>query len=145
MSYPIASKVRSYQPSTGYDKAKSAKANKGFVPHGLSVILTAPSVFRWTADADPDRHLRAAGLLGANISNAKSGDAGAILADTILTLLDRWRFVPDGLRQVGYEIEDISMLVKGTLPQKKVLDIAPKQPTEEDLHRLFDNSMKLFN
>ena len=62
MSYPISSSVKSFRPSSGYDKVK-LKAD-GFVPHGLSVILTAPAVFKWTASADPERHLNAAHLLG---------------------------------------------------------------------------------
>ena len=143
MSYPIASKIRKYKPSAGlgYDNVtKSA-----IVPHGLSVILTAPEVFRWTAVADYDRHLKAAELLGANVSTVKSTDAGLVLADTVLKLLDRWSdFIPDGLNAIGYEDADIDMLVHGTLPQRKVLDISPRQATPDDLGNLFMKSMKLF-
>ncbi len=62
MSYPIASKVKKYRPVTGYSSPAISKP--AIVPHGLSVILTAPAVFRWTVSADPERHLRAAQLLG---------------------------------------------------------------------------------
>ena len=95
--------------------------------------------------SDPDRHLRAAELLGANVTNAKRDGAGEILAEHILTLLQKWsRFIPDGLQAVGYSQSDLDMLVKGTLPQKKVLDIAPRQPKPDDLAHLFEKSMKLF-
>jgi hydroxyacid-oxoacid transhydrogenase len=64
MSYPIASCVRKYRPATGYEKDNASMVKPAIVPHGLSVVLTAPEVFKWTASADPDRHMRAAELLG---------------------------------------------------------------------------------
>ena len=57
MSYPVAGMVRGYRPP-GY------AVDHPLIPHGMSVILNAPSVFRWTAEVNPDRHLLAARLMG---------------------------------------------------------------------------------
>ena len=54
--YPIAGRVGSYRPPD-YPQAEP------MVPHGESVSLTAPAAFRFTFPTDPERHLRAAGLL----------------------------------------------------------------------------------
>ncbi len=62
MSYPISSNVRSYRPASGY--RSEAISKPAIVPHGLSVIMTAPAVFKWTSVADSQRHLNAAELLG---------------------------------------------------------------------------------
>ena len=55
-AYPIAGMVRDYRPA-GYPQ------DEPMVPHGQSVSLTAPETFRFTFDAAPERHLRAAELL----------------------------------------------------------------------------------
>ena len=84
MSYPVAGHVRSYRPP-GYP------ADHPLVPHGLSVILNAPAVFRFTALASPDRHLQAAEALGVDVSGCHPEDAGRILADRITwALIDRF-------------------------------------------------------
>src|SRR6516164_8746856 len=74
MSYPVSGHVRSYC-APGY------RSDHPLVPHGVSVILNAPAVFRFTASASPERHLQAAEALGADVSRARREDAGAILAD----------------------------------------------------------------
>ena len=55
-AYPIAGLKHEYQPP-GYPD------DHPFVPHGHSVIVTAPAAFRFTYDADPERHHRVAELL----------------------------------------------------------------------------------
>ena len=82
---------------------------------------------------------------GADVSRIKSKDSGQLLSDTIVRLLDHWRaFVPDGLRGVGYDVTHNDALVKGTLPQRKVIDVSPRQPSPDDLHRLLTDSLTLF-
>ena len=110
------------------------------VPHGVSVILNAPAVFRFTAQASPDRHLRAAQVLGADVSGARAADAGKILADRLVNIM-RVLEIPAGLRAVGYERADIPMLVAGTLPQHRVTKLSPRPATADDLAAMFEESL----
>src|SRR5207302_5293171 len=55
-AYPIAGRVKDFHP-------KDYPADEPMVPHGMSVALTAPEAFRFTFDAAPGRHQRAASLL----------------------------------------------------------------------------------
>jgi hydroxyacid-oxoacid transhydrogenase len=133
MSYPVSGGVKSFRPA-GY------AVDHPLVPHGISVILNAPAVFRFTAQACPERHLAAAGALGANVSRAKAGDAGAILAEQITAMMQRLR-VPNGLGALGYSSGDIPALVAGTLPQHRVTKLSPRPAGEDDLARLFEQAM----
>ncbi|XP_068090905.1 hydroxyacid-oxoacid transhydrogenase, mitochondrial isoform X1 [Hyperolius riggenbachi] len=136
MSYPIAGLVKKY-------RAKDYNVNHPLVPHGLSVVLTSPAVFSFTATMCPERHLEAAEILGADIQNAKLKDAGVILADTLRKFLFDLN-VDDGLSAVGYSAADIPALVKGTLPQERVTKLSPRSHSEDDLAGLFEASMKLY-
>ena len=110
MAYPVAGGVKSYR-APGYPP------DHPLVPHGFSVILNAPAVFRYTASASPERHLTAAEALGADAAIRRRGlsprdDAGRILADRITWFMQRLR-VPENLRAVGYTTSDIPALVQG--------------------------------
>ena len=133
MSYPVSGLVRDYRPA-GYPQ------DRPMIPHGISVILNAPAVFRFTAQACPDRHLKAAEILGADISRASPADAGKILSERIVAMMQQLK-VPNGLRAVGYTESDIPELVRGTLPQHRVTKISPQPASEEDLARLFEDAM----
>jgi hydroxyacid-oxoacid transhydrogenase len=133
MSYPVSGNVRDYRPP-GYS------SDHALVPHGVSVILNAPAVFRFTAGANPDRHLEAAEALGANVSGARAADAGRILADRITWFMQRLE-VPNGLKAVGYCSSDIPALVEGTLPQHRVTKLAPRPAGPDELAKLFEEAM----
>ena len=133
MSYPVAGHVRDYH-APGY------VTDHALVPHGISVILNAPAAFRFTAAANPARHLEAAAALGAGISRARAEDAGKILADRIIWFMQRLN-VPHGLRAVGYTSADIPALVDGTLLQQRLTQLSPRPATAEDLARMFEEAM----
>ena len=133
MSYPVSGMIRDYRPP-GYS------VDHPLVPHGVSVILNAPAVFRFTAQASPERHLQAAEILGADTSRANPSDAGKILADQIVAFMNRLK-TPNGLKALGYTAADIPALVQGTLPQHRVTKLAPRPASEEDLARLFEDAM----
>jgi hydroxyacid-oxoacid transhydrogenase len=133
MSYPVSGQVRTYR-SDGYPNTHP------LVPHGISVILNAPAVFRFTAVANPERHLKAAEALGVDISGARHEDAGQILADCIIWFMRELK-VPNGLRAIGYTSADINALVEGTLPQHRVTKLSPRPADRDDLAQLFEQSM----
>jgi hydroxyacid-oxoacid transhydrogenase len=136
MSYPVSGHVKRYR-APGY------RVDHPLVPHGVSVILNAPAVFRFTASANPARHLQAAEALGADISRARGEDAGPILADRITWFMHRLN-VPNGLRAVGYSTSDIPALVEGTLPQHRVTKLAPRAAGPEELAALFEAAMEAY-
>jgi hydroxyacid-oxoacid transhydrogenase len=133
MSYPVSGQVRSYR-APGY------AAGHALVPHGISVILNAPAVFRYTASARPDRHLEAAEALGVDVTRARNGDAGQLLADRITWFMQRLK-VPNGLKAVGYSTSDIPALVEGTLPQHRVTKLSPRPAGPDELAMIFEEAL----
>jgi hydroxyacid-oxoacid transhydrogenase len=133
MSYPVSGNVKSWV-ADGYSK------DHPLVPHGFSVILNAPAVFRFTASANPERHLQAAAALGANVSGVKNADAGRVLADRITWFMQQLK-TPNGLKAIGYSAADIPALVEGTLPQHRVTKLSPRPAGPDDIAKLFEDAM----
>ena len=136
MSYPVSGMARDYHVD-GYP------AGRPLIPHGMSVILNAPAVFRFTAAADPQRHLYAANLLGVDITDARPEDAGDLLAGAIIDIMRR-AGMPNGLAAVGYGPADVESLVQGTLPQHRVTTLSPRPAGAADLVQLFLDSLTLW-
>jgi hydroxyacid-oxoacid transhydrogenase len=133
MSYPVAGMARGYVPA-GYP------AEHPLIPHGMAVILNAPAVFRFTGQANPQRHLQAASLLGIDVSASDPDSAGEVLAGAIIQLMQGIG-MPNGLGAVGFSEDDIEELVAGTLPQHRVTKLAPRPAEADDLRRLFRDAM----
>ena len=111
------------------------------VPHGIAVIVNAPSVFRFTGFANPQRHLYAAEVLGADVSGVHMEEAGEVLAMKLIELM-RQLDMPNGLSALGYRDDHIPALVQGTLPQHRVTKLSPRPAEEEELAMLFAGAMR---
>lgn len=121
--------------------------------HFFSVALTGPAVFQFTAPSAPDRHRQALSVFrkvspyDPSITSIADRDIGAHLFEAIASFLDVLG-VPRGLKAVGYTKADIPMLVEGTLPQRRVLDLAPGvgdvagEDGREHLTRMLESSLE---
>jgi hydroxyacid-oxoacid transhydrogenase len=134
MAYAVAGLVRDFQPA-GYP------AGEPLVPHGMAVILNAPSSFRFTAEVSPERHLEGAWLLGADTRGAGALDAGEVLADELIRIM-RAVGMPNGLSAVGYTEDDATALTEGAYPQQRLLQNAPREMTKPVLADLFRQAMR---
>ena len=136
-AYPIAGGVRDFRPD-GYP------AGEPLVPHGMAVSLTAPEAFRFTFASCPQRHLRAAELLGEQAAPA-APDRPSEWLPALVTSLMRDIGMPNGLGAVGYRVHDVDTLVDGAMKQQRLLATAPLSVTEEDLAGIFTRSLTLWD
>jgi alcohol dehydrogenase class IV len=132
MAYAVAGRVRDFAPD-GYPMHP-------IVPHGMAVAVGAPAVARRLGPYCPERHLEAAALLGAETRGISLDDAGEVLARRVIAL-SRAVAIPNGMSGVGYAAADIPDLVRGTLPQQRLLANAPCEVDGECLHALFDDAL----
>ena len=130
-AYPIAGLKHEWQPP-GYPD------DHPFVPHGWSVIVTAPAAFRFTYSSDPDRHRMVAEML----SGERIQDADEDTLPEVLIRLMQDVGAPRGVRELGYGEEDIDDLVEGAMKQQRLLVGSPREVTEEDLADILRESME---
>jgi hydroxyacid-oxoacid transhydrogenase len=136
MSYAVAGLVRDYR-CPGYPQ------HEAMVPHGISVIVNAPSVFRATAPTSPERHLQAASALGADpkdVNGASAGFVGSLLSHVVVDLM-RAAGVPNGVGGVGYGEDDLDALTRGAIVQKRLVDNAPLPVDDAVMRALFRGAL----
>jgi hydroxyacid-oxoacid transhydrogenase len=130
-AYPIASLKHAYQPP-GYPD------DHAFVPHGHSVIVTAPAAFRFTYEAAPERHHHVAALL----NGEPIEDPGPDTLPDVLRALMRDVGAPSGIAELGYGEDDVPALVEGALKQQRLLVVSPREVGADDLGHILNASMK---
>ncbi len=133
-AYPIAGQIRDYVPA-GY------RTRHALVPHGMAVILTAPAAFRFTYAASPERHLRAAELLGARVTGLGEAERREALPQALIALM-RDVGMPSGIAAVGYGERDVPALVAGALKQPRLLVGAPRAVAAGDLEWILKDAMR---
>ena len=134
MSYSVAGLVPDHFCPSGWPQGEA------IVPHGMSVIVNSPSVFRHTAPGGAQRHLDGARWLGADTSDIGPSEAGPALADRVIELMQATD-MPNGLEGIGYGAADIGDLVDGSLPQRRLLDNAPIEIDRETLTVLYEGAL----
>jgi hydroxyacid-oxoacid transhydrogenase len=134
VAYPIAGLVRDWIPA-GY------RTTRPLVPHGVSVILTAPATFRFTYPAAPERHLRAAALMGAPVEGRSEAARREALPNALQTLM-RDIGIPNGLTAIGYGERDVPALIEGTLKQPRLLAGTPRHVGAAELERVLRDALR---
>jgi alcohol dehydrogenase class IV len=107
----------------------------------MAVSLTAPEAFRFTFEAAPERHVRAAELLAPGA--ARPDDLRDFLPGVLADLM-RDIDIPNGIGAVGYAEADVDDLVDGTLKQQRLLATAPREASADDLAGILRRSIELW-
>jgi alcohol dehydrogenase class IV len=136
LAYPVAGLVRDFRAS-GYP------GRHPLVPHGMSVVLTAPAAFRFTYPTAPARHLRAAELLGAPVRDLGETERREALPRALVALM-RDIGMPSGLGALGYGEGDVAALVEGTLRQPRLLANAPRDVGRGALETIVRESLRIW-
>jgi len=134
MSYSVAT-LRHEFTASGYEERDP------MVPHGIAVVINAPAAFRFTAPANPGRHLEAAAAMGADVSGAAPEDAGEILARAFISLM-RETGLPSGIAALGYGEADVPALAEGAYAQQRPLVMAPRTVSKQDLENLYRDALR---
>ena len=134
LSYAVSGLARDWHVA-GYPEDRS------LVPHGMAVVLNNPSVWRHTAAAHPERHLRCARALGAMANGATAADAGEVLAGRIIEFM-RATDMPNGLTALGFGEADVDALASGAEPQYRVIKNAPIDVGRDEIRNLFRAALR---
>ncbi|KAF2269693.1 NAD-dependent methanol dehydrogenase [Lojkania enalia] len=141
MSYPISGQNPGYK-HPGY------QVESPIIPHGVSVAVTAPAVFKFTGASNPERHLAAAECFGVDTSQVKKESAGEVLGEALAEFLVNLGDQPRGLKPLGFGKDHLDQLVEGTIPQARVLMLAPSlemqnlEAEREQLRDLFEEALE---
>ncbi len=111
-----------------------------FVPHGISVIVNAPSIFEYTAAATPERHLEGAAFLGADSKGATPDDAGEVLSKRLIELMKETK-MPNGLTDIGFTEADITPMAESSIRQKRAILNAPRDSNLVDLENMYRGAL----
>jgi alcohol dehydrogenase class IV len=134
LSYAVSGLIRDWHVD-GYP------AGRSLLPHGMSVVLNNPSVWRYTAPAHPQRHLDCARALGADTRGAVPADAGDVLAGRVVELM-RAAGIPNGLAALGFGDADLDALATGAEPQYRVIKNAPVDVDRDAIKQLFRDALR---
>ncbi len=116
------------------------QAASPFIPHGISVIVSAPSIFKYTAAAEPERHLEGAAFLSADAKGATPDEAGEVLSKRLVELM-RDTHIPNGLKGVGFGESHVKALAESSFRQQRAIANAPRDSNLVDLENMYSGAL----
>ncbi len=111
-----------------------------FVPHGISVVVNAPAIFQYTAEATQERHMQGAICLGADNKGATVDDAGEVLSKRLIELM-RDTHMPNGLSGVGFNESHVKALAESSVRQARAIANAPRESNVVDIENMYSNAL----
>jgi len=136
MSYGVTHYMRDIE-TEGYSMSSP------FVPHGISVVVSAPAIFRYLATGAPERHLEAAGYLGASIAGATKDDSGEIVGARLVELM-RETSMPNGLKGLGFNDNDVRPMTDSVIRQARAIGNAPRETNAIDIENIYRDALTLW-
>lgn len=109
-------------------------------PHGATIAAVLPEAIRYNIPANPGRYATIAELLGEdvdNLSSVEAGRQGARAVERLVSNLD----LPEGLGDLGVREADVPLLVEKTLQLERLLVGNPRRIDEEKLETLYRESL----
>ena len=131
LSYAISGNVKTFT-------LRDYPEKEPLIPHGLSVAISAPAIFNFTAKSNIKRHIEITQALG--YKNVNEENVEAILPKAIKNIMSKIG-MPTKLSDLGYKEKDIDKLVEGTIPQHRVTKLSPIEITPIDIKNLFIKSL----
>lgn len=129
--YAVASTAAEYH-ADGFPSSRS------FVPHGQSVIATAPASFDALYPSAPERFQEAAELLGVSGSVLRQAPERAV-TDWLRSAIHATGG-PTSLEHFGITRSQIPEMIEKALSQQRILVGSPRPVTKEFLNVIFNNS-----
>ena len=112
-----------------------------FIPHGISVIVNAPSVFQYTAKATPERHLEGAAFLSADAKGATLDDAGEVLSKRLIELM-KATGMPNGIGALGFDESHVDALTHSSVRQGRAIANAPRDSNKVDIENMYRSALR---
>ncbi|MBU2981854.1 iron-containing alcohol dehydrogenase [Lentibacter algarum] len=110
------------------------------VPHGLSNALVLPHVLRFNAVTAPKAYAELAPITFPKLAGLGPQEAAAAFADELAGLSQRCG-LPDGLKGVGINADDIPLLARDAMNQTRLLVNNPREVTLADATAIYEAAL----
>lgn len=112
--------------------------SKGNISHGASLAIVLPAVMDFNLDANPQKFINIAELMGENITNLSIHEAACKSVKAVTDLIINFE-LPKRMSEVGILDADIDEMAKHCFETSAMLMkmCSPREPSESDIKQIF--------